>query len=131
MKFPRRPHSISDIIWSKKKKKKQRCKFNALPVDDARARLSNPSKSAEILKVHVEFFHSGGATTLAFIVDGINAVSSLVMRLRITVNVAVILTTRHWRTTQKRMSTSHFEKEAPWKALAPLPVELGRNNTFA
>merc|ERR1711972_936515 len=37
--------------------------------------------------IHTEYFRSGGATTLIFIVDGARAVSSLVMRSPIPLNI--------------------------------------------
>merc|ERR1719162_1269747 len=39
--------------------------------------------------IHTEYFRSGGATTLIFMVDGARAVSSLVMRSPTPVNIVV------------------------------------------
>merc|ERR1719321_789252 len=39
--------------------------------------------------IHTEYLRSGGATTLIFIVDGANAVSSLVMRSPMPANIVV------------------------------------------
>ena len=47
------------------------------------------STSAENLKVHAEYLHSCGATTLTFIVDGVNAVSSFIVLSKIHWNMVV------------------------------------------
>ena len=83
-----------------------------------RARPSR-STSAENLKVHTEYVHSGGATTLTFIVDGVNAVSSFVMRSAVPWNMVVNLTTRRRRTENLLMSTSHFR--TLWKQVSCTP----------
>ena len=46
--------------------------------------------------IRTEYFLSGGATTLIFIVDGVDAVSSFIMSSPVPWNMAV--PTRHWRT---------------------------------
>merc|ERR1719359_1711370 len=82
--------------------------------------------------IQTEYFRSGGATTLIFIVDGARAVSSFVMRSPIPVNMVVPpeRTTLAYRSL--RMSTSHFMmdwKVVSWMPLASLPTKLGWNNT--
>ena len=78
---------------------------------DGRASLIEPapskSTSSENLKVHFEYSDYGGTTTLTFIVDGTNAVSSFVMRSRVTWNMAVQMTTRHWRPNSVKYHTSN------------------------
>ena len=51
--------------------------------------------SAEKLKLHTESFHSGGANTLNFIVDGDNAVKSMSCSQKIPWNMVVPLIARH------------------------------------
>merc|ERR1712014_46946 len=58
--------------------------------------------------IHTEYFRSGGATTLIFIVEGANAVSSFVIPSPMPANMVVPpeSTTSEYRSF--RMSTSHF-----------------------
>merc|ERR1712182_89490 len=58
--------------------------------------------------IHTEYFRSGGATTLIFIVDGASAVSSLVMRSPMPVNIVVPPERTTFAYRYLRMSTSHF-----------------------
>merc|ERR1712018_687095 len=63
--------------------------------------------------IQTEYLRSGGATTLIFMVDGAKAVSSLVMRSPMPVNMVVPpgSTTLAYRSL--RISTSHFIMD--WK----------------
>merc|ERR1712132_21398 len=58
--------------------------------------------------IHTEYFRSGGATTLIFIVEGANAVSSFVILSPMPANMVVppLKTTLAYKSL--RMSTSHF-----------------------
>ena len=56
--------------------------------------------------IHAVYFHSGGATTMNFILNGTNAVNSFIIRSTIPWKRCVHVTTRHSRTTL-RMSTAH------------------------
>merc|ERR1712203_280952 len=58
--------------------------------------------------IQTEYFLSGGATTLIFIVDGANAVSSLVMRSPIPANIVVPPESTTLEYKSFRISTSHF-----------------------
>merc|ERR1719502_37614 len=82
--------------------------------------------------IQTEYFLSGGATTLIFIVEGANAVSSLVIRSPMPGNIVVPpeRTTLLYRSL--RMSTSHFMmdwKVVSWMPLASLPMKLGWKST--
>ena len=72
--------------------------------------------------IHTEYFHSGGATTMSFIVNEANEVNSLIMRSPAPWNMdAAVL----------RRSTSLFV--VSWKevSLASSPMKLGWNNASA
>merc|ERR1719482_1402064 len=58
--------------------------------------------------IQTEYFRSGGATTLIFIVDGASAVSSLVMRSPMPVNIVVPPESTTFAYRSLRMSKSHF-----------------------
>merc|ERR1719213_196871 len=82
--------------------------------------------------IHTEYFLSGGATTLIFMVEGANAVNSLVMRSPMPANIVVPpdSTTLPYRSL--RMSTSHFMMDwnvVSWMPLASLPTKLGWKST--
>merc|ERR1712170_333641 len=82
--------------------------------------------------IHTEYFLSGGATTLIFIVEGANAVSSLVMRSPMPANIVVPPDSTTFAYRSLRMSTSHFMMD--WKVvsctpLASLPTKLGWKST--
>merc|ERR1711937_1121786 len=82
--------------------------------------------------IHTEYFLSGGATTLIFIVDGASAVSSLVMRSPMPWNIVVPpeRTTLAYRSL--RISTSHFIMDwnvVSWIPLASFPMKLGWKRT--
>merc|ERR1712056_117593 len=82
--------------------------------------------------IHTEYFRSGGATTLIFIVEGARAVSSFVMRSPIPWNIVVPPERTTFEYKSLRMSTSHFMmdwKVVSWMPLASLPTKLGWNNT--
>merc|ERR1712064_129215 len=82
--------------------------------------------------IHTEYFLSGGATTLIFIVEGANAVSSLVIRSPIPANIVVPPDNTTLAYKSLRMSTSHFMmdwKVVSWMPMASLPTKLGWNNT--
>merc|ERR1711908_25972 len=82
--------------------------------------------------IHTEYFRSGGATTLIFMVEGARAVSSLVMRSPIPLNIVVPPDRTTFAYKSFRMSTSHFMmdwKVVSWIPLASLPTKLGWNNT--
>merc|ERR1719379_2508271 len=82
--------------------------------------------------IHTEYFRSGGATTLIFIVDGANAVSSLVMRSPMPANIVVPPESTTFAYKSLRMSTSHFMmdwKVVSWMPLASLPMKLGWKST--
>merc|ERR1719420_261032 len=82
--------------------------------------------------IHTEYLRSGGATTLIFIVEGANAVSSLVMRSPMPANMVVPPESTTLPYKSLRMSTSHFMmdwKVVSWMPLASLPTKLGWNNT--
>merc|ERR1712098_831272 len=76
--------------------------------------------------IQTEYLRSGGATTLIFIVDGANAVSSFVMRSPMPGNIVVPpdITTFAYRSL--RMSTSHFMMDwnvVSWMPEASLPMK--------
>merc|ERR1712178_138803 len=82
--------------------------------------------------IHTEYFLSGGATTLIFIVEGAKAVSSLVMRSPMPENIVVPPETTTFPYKSLRMSTSHFMIDwnvVSWIPLASFPTKLGWNNT--
>merc|ERR1711959_452498 len=82
--------------------------------------------------IHTEYLRSGGATTLIFIVDGARAVSSLVMRSPIPVNIVVPPESTTFAYRSLRISKSHFMmdwKVVSWMPLASLPMKDGWNNT--
>merc|ERR1719316_2048459 len=82
--------------------------------------------------IHTEYLRSGGATTLIFMVDGANAVSSLVMRSPIPANMVVPPDNTTLAYKSLRMSTSHFMmdwKVVSWMPLASLPTKLGWKRT--
>merc|ERR1711862_887947 len=58
--------------------------------------------------IHTEYFLSGGATTLIFIVEGANAVNSFVMRSPMPENIVVPPESTTFAYKSLRMSTSHF-----------------------
>merc|ERR1719436_2319400 len=82
--------------------------------------------------IQTEYFRSGGATTLIFIVDGAKAVSSFVMRSPMPVNIVVPPDNTTFAYRSLRMSTSHFMidwKVVSWMPLASLPMKLGWKST--
>merc|ERR1712060_312688 len=82
--------------------------------------------------IHTEYFRSGGATTLIFIVDGARAVSSFVMRSPMPANIVVPPESTTFEYKSLRISTSHFMidwKVVSWMPLASLPTKLGWNRT--
>merc|ERR1712151_680434 len=82
--------------------------------------------------IHTEYLRSGGATTLIFIVEGANAVSSLVMRSPMPANMVVPPESTTFAYRSLRTSTSHFMmdwKVVSWIPLASLPMKLGWNKT--
>merc|ERR1712137_888487 len=115
----------------------------ALPVHDGRAglvvlALGDPHllEGAEGRRmeppIHTEYFLSGGATTLIFIVDGASAVSSFVMRSPMPANIVVPPERTTLAYKSLRMSTSHFMidwKVVSWMPLASLPTKLGWKST--
>merc|ERR1719502_2499987 len=58
--------------------------------------------------IHTEYLRSGGATTLIFMVEGANAVSSFVMRSPMPANIVVPPDSTTLLYKSLRMSTSHF-----------------------
>merc|ERR1712185_397292 len=82
--------------------------------------------------IHTEYLRSGGATTLIFMVEGANAVSSFVMRSPIPANMVVPPDRTTLPYKSLRMSTSHFMmdwKVVSWMPLASLPTKLGWKRT--
>ena len=72
--------------------------------------------------IHTEYFHSGGATTMSFIVNGANTVSSFVMRSILSCNMFVPLGNTALAYDSLRMYTSSFMLLWPVKlAGATLP----------
>merc|ERR1719216_213314 len=66
--------------------------------------------------IQTEYFRSGGATTLIFIVEGASAVSSFVMRSPTPVNIVVPPESTTFAYKSLRMSTSHFMMD--WKVVS-------------
>merc|ERR1712072_571949 len=84
--------------------------------------------------IQTEYFRSGGATTLIFIVDGARAVSSFVMRSPMPWNIVVPPESTTFAYKSLRMSTSHFMMDwnvVSWIPDASLPMKLGWNKTSA
>merc|ERR1712216_527344 len=82
--------------------------------------------------IQTEYFRSGGATTLIFMVEGARAVSSLVMRSPMPVNMVVPPESTTLAYKSLRMSKSHFMmdwKVVSWMPLASFPMKDGWNNT--
>merc|ERR1711979_42941 len=82
--------------------------------------------------IHTEYFRSGGATTLIFIVEGARAVSSFVIRSPIPPNIVVPPERTTFAYKSLRISTSHFMidwKLVSWIPLASLPMKLGWKRT--
>merc|ERR1712014_407609 len=82
--------------------------------------------------IHTEYLRSGGATTLIFIVEGASAVSSLVMRSPMPVNIVVPPDSTTFAYKSLRMSTSHFImlwNVVSWIPDASLPTKLGWKST--
>merc|ERR1719203_1615412 len=82
--------------------------------------------------IHTEYFRSGGATTLIFIVDGANAVSSFVMRSPMPGNIVVPPDNTTFAYRSLRISTSHFMidwKVVSWMPAASFPIMLGWKRT--
>merc|ERR1712022_70152 len=82
--------------------------------------------------IHTEYFRSGGAITLIFIVDGARAVSSFVMRSPMPANIVVPPERTTFAYKSLRMSTSHFMidwKVVSWIPLDSLPMKDGWNST--
>merc|ERR1712207_17800 len=77
--------------------------------------------------IHTEYFRSGGATTLIFMVEGARAVNSFVMRSPMPANIVVPPDKTTFAYKSLRMSTSHFMmdwKVVSWIPLASLPTKL-------
>merc|ERR1712118_623074 len=70
--------------------------------------------------IQTEYLRSGGATTLIFIVEGAKAVSSLVMRSPIPVNIVVPPDRTTFAYKSLRMSKSHFMID--WKVVSWMPL---------
>merc|ERR1719352_1675503 len=82
--------------------------------------------------IHTEYFLSGGATTLIFMVEGARAVNSLVIRSPMPLNMVVPPESTTFEYKSLRMSTSHFMmdwKVVSWIPLASLPMKLGWKST--
>merc|ERR1712217_197605 len=78
--------------------------------------------------IHTEYFRSGGATTLIFIVEGARAVSYFVMRSPIPANIVVPPERTTFEYKSLRMSTSRFMIDwnvVSWTPLASFPMKLG------
>merc|ERR1719169_130888 len=107
-----------------------------------------PDSSYSLLEIHIcwnvlrderieppiqtEYFRSGGATTLIFIVEGARAVSSFVMRSPMPGNIVVPPDSTTFAYRSLRISTSHFMMDwrvVSWMPLASLPMKLGWNRT--
>merc|ERR1739848_299467 len=110
--------------------------------------MDGPASSYSCLEIHIcwnvlredkmdppiqtEYFRSGVATTLIFIVDGARAVSSFVMRSPMPWNIVDPPESTTFAYKSLRMSTSHFMmdwKVVSWIPLASFPMKLGRNKT--
>ena len=63
--------------------------------------------------IHGEYFHSGEATTLSFVVKGANAVGSFVMRSENSGNILCCLTTRHTTRHWQAHPRQHPEYRVP------------------
>merc|ERR1712084_19499 len=75
--------------------------------------------------IHTEYLRSGGATTLISIVEGANAVSSLVMRSPMPANMVVPPESTTLQYRSLRMGTSHFMMDwntRSWMPEASLPT---------
>merc|ERR1719471_923308 len=82
--------------------------------------------------IQMEYFRSGGATTLIFIVEGARAVSSFVMRSPTPANIVVPPESTTFEYKSLRMSTSHFMIDwnvVSWIPLASFPIKLGWKRT--
>ena len=82
--------------------------------------------------IHTEYFLSGGATTLIFIVEGASAVSSLVILSAMPGNIVVPPDMTMLAYRSLRMSMSHFMmvwKVQSWMPDASLPMREGWNRT--
>merc|ERR1719379_797109 len=82
--------------------------------------------------IQTEYLRSGGATTLIFIVEGARAVSSLVMRSPMPVNIVVPPDNTTFAYRSLRMSTSHFMMDwnvVSWMPADSLPMRFGWNST--
>merc|ERR1719220_1073984 len=82
--------------------------------------------------IHTEYFRSGGATTLIFMVEGARAVSSFVIRSPIPANIVVPPESTTLEYKSFRMSTSHFMIDwnvVSWIPLASFPMKLGWKST--
>merc|ERR1719213_645370 len=92
--------------------------------DDKEERMEPP--------IHTEYFLSGGATTLIFMVEGASAVSSLVMRSPMPANMVVPPDNTTFAYKSFLISTSHFMidwKVVSWTPDASLPMNDGWNRT--
>merc|ERR1719263_1507354 len=75
--------------------------------------------------IHTEYLRSGGATTLIFIVEGANAVSSLVMRSPIPGNMVVPPDRTTLAYISRRPSISHLctlWKTLSWSPPSSMPI---------
>jgi len=82
--------------------------------------------------IHTEYFRSGGATTLIFIVEGARAVNSFVMRSPMPANIVVPPERTTFAYKSLRISTSHFMIDwnvVSWIPLASFPTKLGWKST--
>merc|ERR1711927_59553 len=82
--------------------------------------------------IHTEYFRSGGAITLIFMVEGAKAVSSFVMRSPMPWNMVVPPDSTTLAYRSLRMSTSHFMmdwKVVSWMPEASLPMKEGWKST--
>merc|ERR1719172_155396 len=119
-----------------------------IPQKHLRCTMAGPDSSYSALEIHIdwnvesdermeppiqtEYFRSGGATTLIFIVDGARAVSSLVMRSPMPWNIVVPPESTTLAYRSLRISTSHFMIDwnvVSWIPLASFPMKLGWNRT--
>merc|ERR1712124_218178 len=83
--------------------------------------------------IHTEYFRSGGATTLIFMVEGARAVSSFVIRSPMPPNIVVPPESTTFAYKSLRISTSHFMID--WNVvsctpLASLPMKEGWKSTY-
>merc|ERR1712066_201146 len=82
--------------------------------------------------IQTEYFRSGGATTLIFMVEGARAVSSFVMRSPMPANIVVPPESTTFGYKSLRISTSHFMIDwnvVSWIPLASFPTKLGWKST--